>query len=263
MAATDAIHRDQHPVHEELGGYEGSKLAMWLFLATELLLFGVLFALFALFHGKYVEEFKLAHHTLDKTMGTLNTVVLIVSSLSVALSLDSIQRGRRKLCVWLLAATIALAGVFLVVKYFEYKSKFEHEIFPGAAAEIHAPEAYLEAVHAGEHTPPESVRKDIEKYGHKTYISLDEYATYKGFDEAQTLRLKEGVDVFFSFYFLMTGVHGLHVVIGMTVIAFLMVFALAGRYSHWNYTPIENGALYWHLVDLIWIYLFPLFYLIA
>ena len=120
------------PVHEELGGYEGAKLGMWLFLATELLLFGVLFAAFALFHAKFLDAFKLAHYSLDKVMGAGNTVVLILSSMSAALSLDAIQRGRRKLCSFLLALTILLAGVFLAVKYFEYSHKFHYNIFPGA-----------------------------------------------------------------------------------------------------------------------------------
>jgi len=219
--------RDRHPVHEELGGYEGSKLAMWLFLATELLLFGVLFAAFAIFHGMYAAEFKLAHNTLDKMMGGINTIVLICSSLSVALALDAVQRGKRSRANWLLLLTILLAGVFLVVKYFEYTGKFAHGIFPGRADQI--------VIDAKNHI-----------YG----------PVPAGMQQA-------GINVFFSFYFLMTGVHGLHVIIGMTVLGIVLYKNMNGRYSHWYYTPVENGALYWHLVDLIWIYLFPLFYLVS
>ncbi len=235
---THAAHRETHPVHEELGGYEGAKLGMWLFLATELLLFGVLFALFAMFHGKFLEPFKAAHHTLDKIMGGLNTIVLLISSCSVALGLDAIQRGRRKLSMYCMAFTIVLAGVFLVVKYFEYTEKFSHHIYPGNATMI----------------------KDDEL--HKK-ITVDEYIARHNVPAEEADAFKKGVNLFFTFYFVMTGVHGLHVVIGMTVLGVLLWKMSRGRYSHWYYTPVENGALYWHLVDLIWIYLFPLFYLIS
>lgn len=230
----------RHPVHEELGGYEGAKLGMWLFLATELLLFGVLFAGFALFHVKFLDAFKLAHHSLDKVMGGTNTVVLILSSMSAALALDAIQRGRRKLCSFLLALTILLASVFLVIKYFEYSHKFHYNIFPGSVQHI----------------------VDPNSKSHE-YIKLSEYISQQKLSEPAAQQMEKGINLFFSFYFVMTGVHGLHVLIGMSVLAVLLLKNRRGRYSHWYYTPVENGALYWHLVDLIWIYLFPLFYLIS
>ena len=235
-------HISHHPVHEELGGYEGAKIGMWLFLATELLLFGVLFASFAIFHVKFFDAFALAHHSLDKIMGGVNTLVLIVSSMSVALALDAIQRGRRRLCGFLLLVTIILASVFLVVKYFEYTAKFEHKIFPGSAQSIIDPQS-----------------KNHE------YITVNEYVKREniGLEEAAGENLKKGIDLFFTFYFVMTGIHGLHVIIGMLVLLVIYLKNRQGRYSHWYYTPVENGALYWHLVDLIWIYLFPLFYLIS
>ncbi len=221
----------RHPVHEELGGYEGAKLGMWLFLATELLLFGVLFAGFAIFHGKYPNEFKLAHMSLDKTMGTINTIILITSSMTVALAIDAIQRGRRKLSSIFLVLTILLAAGFLVVKYFEYTGKFSHGIFPGRADQI----VIDHSTHQYGQIPSEWQGKPIDK---------------------------NGIYLFFSFYFVMTGIHGLHVLIGMIILSWLLVGMLKGEYTHWYYTPVENGGLYWHLVDLIWIYLFPLFYLI-
>ena len=240
MSINKAEEELHHPVHEELGGYEGAKLGMWLFLATELLLFGVLFASFALFHVKYLDAFQLAHHSLDKIMGGINTIVLIVSSLSVALALDSIQRGKRKLCSFLLITTITLASVFLVVKYFEYKGKFQQNIFPGNASKI---------------VDPESIDH--------SYIKVEDYIAREKLEEKEANKLTQGINLFFTFYFLMTAIHGLHVLIGMSVLAFLWFRNRAGLYSHWYYTPIENGALYWHLVDLIWIFLFPLFYLIS
>ena len=236
----DNVNIVKENVHEELGGYEGAKLGMWLFLATELLLFGVLFIAFTIFHVKYLNAFKLAHHSLDKIMGGTNTIVLILSSMCVALSLDAIQRGKRKLCTILLALTIALAGTFLVIKYFEYGHKFEHNILPGNAAQFIDPASHE----------------------HK-YIKIEEYAAREKLSMDEALKLKQGIDLFFTFYFVMTGIHGLHVVIGMTILLIILLYNRKGRYSHWYYTPIENGALYWHLVDLIWIYLFPLFYLIS
>ena len=210
--------------NEELAGYEGSKLAMWIFLSTELLLFGVLFAVYAILHGVYPEEFKLAHHSLNKWMGLLNTVILISSSLSVALSLDSIQRGNPAKTSRLLMLTIFLAGCFLVVKFFEYNSKFQHGILPGEAL------VYLDSI-TGQYVP---VKPEF----------------------------KNGINLFFSLYFVMTGIHGAHVIIGIAVLSVILVKNMKGRYSQKYYTPLENSALYWHLVDLIWIYLFPLLYLI-
>ena len=231
--------REQHPVHEELGGYEGAKMGMWLFLATELLLFGVLFAGFAIFHGKFVEEFKLAHFSLDPVMGGVNTVILILSSLTAVLALDSVQRGKKKLTNIFLAATLVFASGFLVVKYFEYAGKFEHNIFPGNAEQIVDPTA-----------------------ADKAYIKVSDYVEREGLVGQAADNMVKGINLFFTYYFVMTAIHGLHVLIGMTIIGILLYKNIQGRYSHWYYTPIENGTLYWHLVDLIWIYLFPLFYLV-
>ncbi|GIX43035.1 MAG: cytochrome c oxidase subunit III [Leptospiraceae bacterium] len=221
----------KHPVNEELAGYEGAKFGMWLFLATELLLFGVLFAAFAIFHAKYPLEFKLAHMTLDRVMGSINTVILITSSMTVALAIDAIQRGKRNRSIWFLVITIVLASGFLVVKYFEYTAKFEHNIFPGNAQQI-------------------VINHDTHEYG-----PIPDKWEGKPID-------KNGINLFFSFYFVMTGIHGLHVLIGMIVLTWVLIGMIKGKYTHWYYTPVENGGLYWHLVDLIWIYLFPLFYLI-
>lgn len=232
MADSHAAHADRHPVHEELGGYEGAKLGMWLFLATELLFFGVMFCGFAIFHGKYPEAFKAAHNSLDWRMGGLNTLFLIISSLTVALGLDAIQRGKKSKGSWMIFSTILLACAFLVVKYFEYTGKFHHGIFPGKARVI----ADWTATHA------------LFDVSH-SYVSVP-------------AAMQNGVNIFFTYYFIMTGIHGIHVLIGIGVLGVVLYKNMNGRYSHWYYTPVENSALYWHLVDLIWIYLFPLFYLI-
>ena len=265
-----SIEQGHHPVHEELGGYEGSKLGMWLFLATELLLFGVMFCAFAIFHAKFVNEFKLAHHSLDKIMGGINTVVLILSSLTVALAIDRIQRGKQKAAVWLLAATIAFAGCFLVVKYFEYTGKFHHEIFPGNAKNIivddktHAYGPIPKYLHVATSQPISAAGEvaALDEIVRKASPSGKQAVADALAEKGAALVDKKGIDLFFTFYFMMTGIHGLHVIIGMSVLFVIMIKTMRGTYSHWHYTAMENGGLYWHLVDLIWIYLFPLMYLI-
>jgi cytochrome c oxidase subunit 3 len=210
----------QHHFFDMEQQHESVKLGVWLFLLTEILLFGGLFCFYALYRAHHPELFIAMAHFLDWKMGALNTAVLIISSVTVALAIRSIQQNKAKECAVLLGVTIALAGVFLVVKYFEYTHKFEMGIFPG---EYFASQDVLNAAAAAGQANPHS---------------------------------------FFSIYFLMTGLHGLHVVFGMIFLGWLLVRVLKGRYDSVNYVGIEMGGLYWHLVDLIWIYLFPLMYLI-
>jgi cytochrome c oxidase subunit 3 len=194
--------------------FAANKLGIWLFLVTEILLFGGMFLAFAVFRGWYFDAFVEAHHHLDKVMGAVNTVALITSSLTMALAVRAAQRGAKTETTVLLAATIALACVFLVIKFFEYSHKFEHGLLPGRF--FHA-EGFLH---------PEA-------------------------------------RIFFGIYFMMTGVHGLHVAIGIGLITWALVRARRGEFSSRYYAPVEGVGLYWHLVDLIWIYLFPLLYLIG
>ncbi len=193
---------------------ESSKLGMWLFLLTEILLFGGLFTAYAIFRAWFPDMFYNAHLALDVELGTLNTVVLITSSVTIALAIRSVQLAKNKQAIWLMAATLLLAAAFLVVKYFEYTHKIHLGQLPG------------------------------------------EYYTYTGLEGTNP-------HVFFSIYFAMTGLHGIHVVIGMIVIGWVMIRTIKGHFSPEYYTPVELSGLYWHLVDLIWIYLFPLLYLIG
>ncbi len=195
--------------------FDSSRMGVWIFLVTEILFFGGMFCAYAVFRSWYYDAFKEAHQHLDKVMGGINTVVLICSSLTMALGVRSAQRSNRKLTAVMLAATIAFACVFLVIKYFEYAHKFEAGLLPGA------------------------------------------YFTAEGF--------KTGTDagVFFAIYFMMTGVHGLHVIIGIGLITWILVRTLRGQFSSRYYAPVEGVGLYWHLVDMIWIYLFPLLYLVS
>lgn len=192
--------------------HEGSKLGMWLFIFTELLFFGGLFIVYAVMRYKNGTAFGLAAEELDVTIGAINTVILLISSATIAMSINSIQLKKLKLTIILLASTLILAVIFLVNKYFEWGAKIEHGLYPGS--EI------------------------LEQFGH-------------------------GEVLFFGLYYFMTGLHALHIIIGMIFIIIMIVKVLNGKLNPNRYVQLENAGLYWHLVDVIWIFLFPLFYLIA
>jgi cytochrome c oxidase subunit 3 len=210
-------HEVAHHFYDGKQESNSAKLGMWLFLVTEVLLFSGLFVAYTIIKGVNPEMWAEASKQLDVTMGAVNTVVLITSSFTVALAVRASQlneRGERnKQIVGLLAVTILLAGVFLVVKYFEYSHKIHAGLLPG----LH-------------------------------YFN-------QGIDAANP-------HIFFGVYFLMTGLHGIHVVLGMIVLTWVMIRAAKGHFYRDYHTPVELGGLYWHLVDLIWIYLFPLLYLV-
>lgn len=195
--------------------FSTAKLGMWLFLVTEILFFSGLFVAYAMYHYFHPEMFKGAHKMLDVKMGGLNTVVLIFSSLTMALAIRAAQLGRKTQSLGLLFVTLLCAGAFLVVKYFEYSHKFHLGLLPGH------------------------------------YYFYDGLTTFKD------------PHIFFGIYFCMTGLHGIHVLLGMGAIIWVMFRTNRGDFSPGYYTPVELVGLYWHLVDLIWIYLFPLLYLVG
>lgn len=204
-----AGHAASPPIHKD---YHAAKMGMWLFLFTEILLFGGLFLLYASYRAKFPQAFHEGGRALDVFIGGLNTVVLITSSLTVALSITALRRGEKTRCLWLLAFTVACAGAFMVNKFIEWSAKFHHGIIPGS-----------------EHMAS----------------------------------LPHGQGVFYGLYFAMTGLHGVHVVIGAATLAWVMMLIRKGRVTATDYVWLENAGLYWHIVDLVWIYLFPLFYLIS
>ena len=203
---------------------ETGKMGIWLFLASEILFFGGLFTAYGVYRANHHDLFRYAHFFLDWRMGALNTLVLIGSSLSAAWAVRAAQLGRRRALTASLVVTFVLAGVFMTVKYFEYSHKLHNGVGWGAS---YHPSAELLA-------------------------SLPE--------AARALPVPEHVGRFFSIYYLMTGLHGIHVLIGMA----LFVWLLARRrdFGPGYYGPVDTVALYWHLVDMIWIFLFPLFYLV-
>lgn len=191
---------------------EASKIGMWLFIFTELLLFGVLFLVYSVYRYWHPIAFGLGAEQLDVVIGTVNTLILLTSSMTIAMSVSSIQLGDRKLTLRLLGATLFLAVVFLVNKYFEWSEKISHGLYPGSA--------------------------QLHEFGH-------------------------GETLFFGLYYFMTGLHALHIIIGIGVIAAVFYQVKARNVNSGDFVLLENTALYWHLVDLIWIFLFPLFYLVT
>nr|WP_320134149.1 cytochrome c oxidase subunit 3 family protein [uncultured Holophaga sp.] len=190
----------------------GARLGMWLFLVTEILLFGGLFISYAYMRARYPVEFHHAGAELNAVLGVTNTFVLLTSSLLVALGILAVQRGQDRLAKLLVSSTVLLGLVFLVIKAFEWRAKFHHGLYP---------------------------------------------------DSPLIATLPQGERIFFGLYFTMTGLHGLHVVIGMVVLSVMVFMMSRGRVRPDSYAALENAGLYWHLVDIIWIFLLPLFYLAA
>lgn len=218
---------------------EAGTLGMWAFLITEIMFFGGLFLAYILFRGKYPVEFIEASRTLDWKLGAFNTAVLICSSLTMALAVYFSQVGNRKALIAFLILTMILGAVFLGVKAIEYKDKFTHHHFPGASYrwETHGAETMNQEA---AHFEQEGARRDM---GGKA-------------DTSKT-------QMFFWLYFAMTGVHALHMIIGLGVLAVLVFMAWRGFFSPEYHAPIELTGLYWHFVDIVWIFLFPLLYLIG
>lgn len=192
---------------------DAARLGMWIFLGTEVLLFGGLFVTYASYRYLFTETFREGSRHLNGFLGTVNTVVLVSSSLTVALSLYFIENDQRKKSFVALVLTLGMAGVFLAIKGIEYAAHFREGALPG-------------------------------KYYH--------------FPELQ----RPGANLFYTLYFFMTGLHAIHVLAGMGVLTWLAVKIWRGSVDAQYHTPVELGALYWHLVDLIWLFLYPLLYLI-
>ena len=189
----------------------GARFGMWLFLYTEVILFSGLFILYSVSLSKFPEQFSEASHKLNIYFGTINTLVLLTSSLTIALAVSVIQMGRKKQCLALCWTTVVLAIVFLINKFFEWSAEIGHGIYPGSE---------------------------------------------------QLAEMGPGVTSFFNLYYFTAGLHGLHVFIGACLIGVVAVLTSKNKVSSDRYTLLENSALYWHLVDLVWIFVFPLYYLI-
>jgi cytochrome c oxidase subunit III len=202
MNTSQEIHRDDL----------ASKTGMWLFLFTEMLLFGGLFIVYSVYRFRNAQAFHLAARELNVAIGTINTIILLTSSTTIAMSITAIQKKNKKLALLLIGITIFLGLSFLVNKYFEWGEHLKEHIYPGSAV----------------------------------------------------LALRGQGDVlFYGLYFFMTGLHALHIIIGLIFIGVITRMIIRDKINSGNFVLLENSGLYWHLVDLIWIFLFPLFYLIT
>jgi cytochrome c oxidase subunit 3 len=193
---------------------EAATLGMWVFLVTEVLFFGGLFLVYTVYRAWYPDAFAAASHDLDVTLGTINTAVLITSSLTMALAVHAAQLGQRKLVMMFLVVTMLLGATFLGIKSVEYYHKFVEHLIPGPGFQF----------------------------------------------EKEHIRHAQ---IFFSLYFVMTGLHALHMIIGLGIMSWMLWWSWRGTITAEYYSPIEISGLYWHFVDIVWIFLFPLLYLLG
>jgi cytochrome c oxidase subunit 3 len=194
--------------------HEAAQLGMWVFLITEIMFFGGLFAAYTVYRSQYHDAFAAASRHLDISLGAFNTAVLIGSSLTMALAVHAAQLGKKRAIITYLVLTILLGSVFLAVKAVEYTHKWHEHLVPG-----------------------------------------------HGFQFADAA-LSRPAELYFSLYFAMTGMHALHMVIGVGIMLVMIRMACRDRFSAAHYSPVEVSGLYWHFVDIVWIFLFPLLYLI-
>jgi cytochrome c oxidase subunit 3 len=253
-------HHVGHHYDDSQQELEAGKLGMWIFLATEVLLFGGLFCAYAVYRSNHPEIFIYAHRYLDERLGALNTAVLICSSFTMALAVRAAQLGRRRQLVGLLGATIALAACFLAIKGVEYEAKWKEGLLWGA--HFHAKLAPAQPVPQA--LPPVTGAAAQDRSAIPPAAIGPPGLAHPG--RASVAEGEGGpphdVQVFFSVYFLMTGLHGIHVIVGMGLLAWMLVRARRGEFGPSYFTPVDLTGLYWHLVDIIWIFLFPLLYLI-
>lgn len=212
---TDKTFHHAHHFESAHHQYTSSKQGIWLFLCTEILMFGGLFVGYLIYHSLYPDVFHRGSEMLNVPMGTFNTVVLLFSSLTMAMAISFVQQGKKNPATLAMLVTVLCAITFMVVKYFEYSHKIHDGLLPG-----------------------------------------------KFFTNAE-LKDVPNAAMFFGFYFVMTGIHGVHVVVGAILIIWVMLKNMRGKVGPEYYTPVEGVGLFWHVVDLVWIYLFPLLYLVG
>lgn len=194
--------------------HQANTLGMWVFLVTEVMLFGGLFVVYSAYRLAYPEAFKVASNELDFVLATVNTVVLLTSSLMMALAVHAAQTNKKKVLITFLLLTILFGAIFLGIKGFEYAEKFQHHLVPGYNFTF----AHAEVANAAE--------------------------------------------LFFALYFMTTGIHAFHMVIGIGVLLYMTYRAFRNHFSSVHYDAVEMTGLYWHFVDIAWVFIFPLYYLI-
>ncbi|HEX6126803.1 MAG TPA: cytochrome c oxidase subunit 3 [Pyrinomonadaceae bacterium] len=283
----------QHQFEDMKQQEESVSIGMWMFLVQEIMFFGGLFTVYLVFRSKFPMAFAAGSNHLDAFWGGLNTLVLIVSSLTMALTVYYAQKGNRNMQVILIIATMFFGAVFLGVKVVEYTDKYEHGLVPvtGWNKKIKADEhvrneqfalpfetrAYAsEAVDQVEHKPNprgefQIATKDLElpKMAEQgNFLTESEKIGYydrapNGGLQLNPDKFRDKVRIFFWIYFVMTGLHALHMIVGLGLMSWLLWKAWSGIFSHDYFAPVEMSGLYWHFVDIVWIFLFPLLYLLG
>ncbi|MFZ0731672.1 MAG: cytochrome c oxidase subunit 3 family protein [Candidatus Sulfotelmatobacter sp.] len=229
VAVQTSVHEDVHRAEllhhfaDPQQQRDSANLGMWIFLATEVMFFGGLFCAYLIYRNWYYADFAAASKSINAALGGTNTAVLICSSLTVVLAIWAAETSRRALMLAMLALTMFFGLCFLGIKGVEYRDKFVEHHVPGPSFNFEH-----EAIpgHPGQYANPQHA------------------------------------EIFFALYFIMTGLHALHMIVGLGIFTWLFVMAWKGRFTPQYHTPLEIGGLYWHFVDIIWIYLFPLLYLI-
>ncbi len=288
---TEAHHSSflAHHFHSPIQQFEAGKLGMWIFLLTEILLFGGLFCAYAVYRANRAEIFHFAYSQkwLDIRIGAINTLVLLLSSLTMAWAVRCAQLGRQKGLVVLLSVTLACGAIFLANKYVEYKHKWEEKLLPGKyfhpekLAEHSGAKPALSALAGpGEiaGVPPVASGSETRSQQGENPLQQGENMPASGAErppapqepvvsgmashDSGNHTPPQYVAIFFGIYFALTGLHALHVVAGMGAIAWVLYRAWLGHFGPSYFGPVDYVGLYWHLVDIIWIYLFPLLYLV-
>jgi cytochrome c oxidase subunit 3 len=259
-AVAHAGHHDAHAAHHPALQHhfdtmpqqkEAAVLGMWLFLLTEILFFGGLFVAYMIYRIWYFEAFAEASRRLSIFWGGLNTAVLLGSSLTMALGVRCAQTNNRKWTVNWLIITMILGSVFLGVKVIEYRDKFANYEVPGPSFNwLYHEEHEGAAAAGGEHAAAGAAEagQSAETAAHAVKMSPEQ--------------LQRTTQIYFSLYFTMTGLHALHMIIGIGLMLVITWMSMKGRFDEHYYTPVEMAGLYWHFVDIVWIFLFPLLYLV-
>ncbi|MCA1590013.1 MAG: cytochrome c oxidase subunit 3 [Acidobacteria bacterium] len=284
----------QHQFEDMKQQEESVSIGMWLFLAQEIMFFGGLFTAYLVFRSRFPMAFAAGSNHLDAFWGGLNTLVLIVSSLTMALTVFYAQKGNRNMQVILIVLTMFFGAVFLGVKVIEYKDKYDHGLIPVAGWNKVIPEgAHVQAsgharlvlpfetsaaaaetgtagdgVHPNPHGNFQIEDKDLELVEEAVaggYLTQSEQIGYfnPSTGKVDKARFQDKVKIFFFIYFVMTGLHALHMIVGLGLMLWLLVKAWLGTFSADYFAPVEMSGLYWHFVDIVWIFLFPLLYLLG
>jgi len=278
----------QHQFEDMKQQEESVSIGMWMFLVQEIMFFGGLFTVYLVFRSKFPMAFAAGSNHLDAFWGGLNTLVLIVSSLTMALTVFYAQKSNRNMQVILIMLTMFFGAVFLGVKTIEYTDKYEHGLVPVTGWNKKVKEDPTHAAAGGEHAKPCWEHDETHTYvnprgefqfadcsmakqafdeqqqkPNETHLTAAERVGYFSNGQIDAEKFRDKVRIFYWIYFVMTGLHALHMVVGLGLMTWLLWKAWSRTFSHDYFAPVEMSGLYWHFVDIVWIFLFPLLYLLG